>query len=259
MSQSNTFTIDNSTIDIGNTVIIVTDNINNKQYISEYKRYQIFGPSYYDDTLRENILSCIQNNNIIIEFITQPILYIDSNYCNIYEADTFKLLIQLPISTNYVESGKALHRLVSEKQKNNKRHREECEELKTQSSKLKEECEELKTQSSTLKEENNKLKRQIKKLKTVHFENNNMDSDNLLKSFEFEFDKLNRHIEFLKQDNINLNNDYKTLKELDDIVIYDLVNEKKDLQLKYDGLKEEVQRLNDFISSIEVDISSYEL
>jgi hypothetical protein len=236
MSQ-NTFTINNFKIELANTVIIVTEIFKNEQYISEYKKEIVFGPSYFDDTLRETILSCINNNNIKIECTEQPILFINNKYCNIYESNTYKLLLRLPSSTNYYESGRALHKLLCEKHKNNKRQRDESDQV-----------------NNRLKEENDELKEEIKKLKTVH---NNMDCDSLLKSFEFEFDKLNREIEFLKQDNKNLNNDYKTIKELDDVVICDLINKSKEKQYECDILKDEIKDLNDFIASLQDDISNY--
>ena len=244
MSQLNKiFTINNLTINMGNTCIIVADNLSAKEYISDYSM-NIFPfvsqESYlnYKSNLIETMLSCLQNNNIRFEFIFHPSILTFTENCYIYNSTNNALLIILPISTNYCESGKSLHKLLVEKNKINKKLKEENVKLEEQATKLKEEH-----------------------ARTVHFENTNMPSDNLLKSFESEFDNLHIEIARLRSENDSLkqqNDEYKKTKNVDNVIISDLIKTVKKDKINNERLKEDIQNLNDFISSLEYDLPNYD-
>lgn len=103
---------------------------------------------------------------------------------------------------------------------------------------------ELKRTNKRLREVNDDLSVQNKKLKCFDM------NDDLIKSFENEIERLIKENKFLKTE-------YEVLEQIDTHVIEDLIKENNLLKNNINNLKEQVQDLNEFISSIECDIKEF--
>jgi hypothetical protein len=103
---------------------------------------------------------------------------------------------------------------------------------------------ELKRTNKRLREVNDDLSVQNKKLKSFDM------NDDLIKSFENEIERLIKENKFLKTE-------YEVLEQIDTHVIEDLIKENNLLKNNINNLKEQVQDLNEFISSSECDIIEF--
>jgi archaellum component FlaC len=123
---------------------------------------------------------------------------------------------------------------------------------------------ELKRTNKRLREVNDDLSVQNKKLKSFDKNDNLIKpfdmNDNLIKSFDMNDDLIKsfeNEIERLIKENKFLKTEYEVLEQIDTHVIEDLIKENNLLKNNINNLKEQVQDLNEFISSIECDIKEF--
>ena len=139
-----TFNIDNAIIDMYDKVIVITNSLNKKEYISTIEDIKLVCLKKWDNInnsdKKDILIKILKNNNFKIEFESNKCVIKHYNNDNEYISDVFFL----NISTNYYNTGKAHVYLNNEHveeikklSSNNKRLRDDYELISTRYKKAK--------------------------------------------------------------------------------------------------------------------------